>query len=504
MKVPLLAGSRLAVVDAPEDSLLLRPPAPGPAIADVGSAVRDALRFPLAGGPLEALAPRGGHATIVVEPPALPIPGAERDPRQEAIAATVDELERLGIPSGYQTILVAGGLARRLDPRRLEGLFSPEFARRFHGHVEVHDAERDDLIEVGHSGAVALRVHPALVNTDLIVTVTTAETILHGGPAALLAATEAEAIRCAGAYSLLETSASQGWRIAVDLERELARRVPMIGASLVLNHPRLGGALRGYPYDSEAVTRIAGSPARHLFGVLPARIRGAVLRSLPSDLTAAAAFAGPPSVAHAEALLRGVELRSAALDAPLDVLFVGIPAATPYLPREPPNPLLAAYLGLALALRLWRDTFPLVDGGTVVLLHRFTRHFAHPTQQPYRAFFAASRFGRDPEALAEAERAAATDPRGLTAYRTGRTCHPRLPFADWAACQPALDRLGAVLVAGCRDDVAARQLGFVPVHGFNAALAMAQGRAGDDARIGFLLSPPYFPLRVGPGHSSPR
>jgi hypothetical protein len=502
LKVPLLAGSRLTVVDAPDDSLLLRPPAPGPPV-DVRSAVRDALRFPLAGDPLEALTPRGGHATIVVEPPALPIPGAERDPRQDAIAVVVDELERLGIPSGYQTILVAGGLARRLDPRRLEGLFSPEFARRFHGHVEVHDAERDDLVEIGQSGSVPLRVHPALVNSDLVLTVTTAETILHGGPAALLAACDSEAIRCAGAYSLLETAASQGWRLAVDLERELARRVPLIGASVVLNHPRLGGALRGYPYDAEAVDRIARSPARHLFGALPARIRGAVLRSLPSELTAAAAFAGPPSVAHAEALLRGVELRSAELDAPLDVLFIGIPAATPYLPREQPNPLLAAYLGLGLALRLWRDAFPLVAGGTVVLLHRFRRHFAHPTQQPYRAFFGAARFGRDPDTLANAERAATTDPRALGAYSNGRTCHPRLPFADWAACQPALDQLGAVIVAGCRDDVAARQLGFVPAHGYGAALAMAQGRAGDGARVGFLLSPPYFPLRVG-GYSSPR
>ncbi|MDX6488738.1 MAG: hypothetical protein QOK13_1353, partial [Gaiellaceae bacterium] len=59
MKVPLLAGSRLTVVDAPDDSLLLRPPSPGPPV-DVRSAVRDALRFPLAGEPLEALTPRGG------------------------------------------------------------------------------------------------------------------------------------------------------------------------------------------------------------------------------------------------------------------------------------------------------------------------------------------------------------------------------------------------------------------------------------------------------------
>ena len=67
-------------------------PSPGDSVADVGAAVRDALRFPLAGEPLEALVARGSRATILVEPPHLPLPGSERDPRQAAIAAAVSEL----------------------------------------------------------------------------------------------------------------------------------------------------------------------------------------------------------------------------------------------------------------------------------------------------------------------------------------------------------------------------------------------------------------------------
>ncbi len=480
---------------AGDDAVVLRPPPPGDGVADVGAAVRDALRFPLAGKPLEALVRRGGRATIVVEPPALPLPSVERDPRQEAIAAAVEELERLGVPSGYQTLLVAGGLARRSSQDQLESLVSPEFARRFHGHVEVHDAASDELLEVGSAAGAPVRVHPTLVRTDLVLLVTAAETVLHGGPAALVAASGAETIRAAGGYSLLETSASQGWRAGIELERALARRVPLIGASLVLNHPRLTGTLRGYPYETEALDRIAGSPLRILFGLLPGGLRAQVLRSLPIARTAAAAFGGPPSVAHAEALLRGIELRSATLDGKLDAICIGTPRTTPYLPRERPNPLLGAYLGLGLALRLWRDAFPLSEGGTAILLHRFQRHFSHPTQQPYRAFFAATRSGPDPEALAAAEADAARDERVLSSYRAGRSCHPLLPFADWEACQPALGRLGHVIVAGCRDAGAARQLGFVPAHGVAPALAMARGWTGRPPRIGFLLAPPYVPLR---------
>jgi hypothetical protein len=501
-RIPLLFGTSLLVVDAPEDAIVLRPPPPGEPITDVPAAVRDALRFPLAGNPLEALVTRGGRATIVVEPPALPLPGGLHDPRQDALSAASAELERAGVPLAQQTLLVSTGLSRRPSRRDLEslGIVSPGFARRFSGTVVIHDAEDPALLELGEADGRSLRVNRALVETDLVLVVSAAESVLHGGPALLLGAADAGTQRSAGASSLLEPGASQGWRLTVELERMLAQRVPTIGASLVLNQPRLGGAARGYPYDPDALERIATSPFRYGFGLLPGFARDRVMKSIRREVTAAAAFAGPPSVAQAEALLRAVEARSAGLDGPLDAICIGVPRSTPHLPRERPNPLLASYLALGLALRLWRDAFPVRDGGTVILLHRFHRHFAHPTQQPYRAVFQAlrTRGPRELETLADAERRAAADERAVAAYRAGRTCHPLLPFADWAGCLPAVERLGAVVVAGCRDAVAARQLGFVPARGLPAALEMAHGRAGGKARVGYLLSPPYFPLRVSP------
>src|ERR1700693_2380657 len=136
-RIPLLAGTKLVIAAAPPDAIVLRPPAPGPSVADVGAAVRDALRFPLEGEPLEALVRRRARATIVVERPALPTPGSAADPRQPAVGAVIDELERLGIPTGYQTILVACGLTRRTTQRELEGFVTRDPARRFHGHVVI-------------------------------------------------------------------------------------------------------------------------------------------------------------------------------------------------------------------------------------------------------------------------------------------------------------------------------------------------------------------------------
>lgn len=495
-RIPLLSGTRLVVANAPEDAIVLRPPPPGRA-TDAEAATREALRFPLDGASLESLVRRARRATILIEPPALPIPSAPGDPRQRAIAAVSNALESLGVPTAHQTLLVAGGLARRTSQRDVAALVTPDFARRFHGRVAVHDAADPDLVALDDAEEPVLRAAPELVDTDLVVVVSAAETVLHGGPATLLGAANAEALRRASADSLLETSGSAGWRLAARLERALGARVPLLGVSLVLNHPQTSGLLRGYPYEKEAAERIASSRLRFGLAIAPESVRRRILRSLPVERTAAAVLAGPPSVAHAEALLRGIELRGTTLDEPLDALVLGIPGTTPFLPREQPNPLLAAHLGLAQALGLWRDAFPVAEDGIVILVDRFWRSFSRPTQQPYLAFFRQTPIARSPELLAAAEQGAAQDARAVEEYRAGRAVHPLLPFRDWDACRPALDRLGSVYVAGARDASAARQLGFVPIGSIGAALQMAQGHRGPDPRIGFLLAPPYFPLKVG-------
>jgi len=495
-RIPLLTGTRLVVASAPDDAVVLRPPPPGRA-TDADAATREALRFPLAGPSLEELARGAKRATIVVQAPLFPPPGAIGDSRPRAIAAVSDALAALGIATSEQTLLVVCGLARRVRERDVASLVTPELARSFRGHVAVHDAADPGLVLLDDGETPELHVARELVDTDLVVVVSAAQTVIHGGPATLLAAASAEAQRLVTADSLLETSGSEGWRLALRLERALGKRAPVFGVSLVLNHPRTVGLLRGYPYEPGTVDRIAASPFRLGVAATPDPIRRRLLRSLRVERTVAAVLAGPPSVAHAEALLRGIELRGAALAEPLDALVLGVPATAPFLPGEPPNPLAAAHLALVHALGFWRDAFPIVDGGALIIVDRFTRTFARPTQEPYRAFFHQTPIARSPELLADAEVAAAEDERAIEEYRARRTVHPLLPFREWESCRPALERLGDVYVAGARDGTAARHLGFIPVGSIGAARQMALGQHGPDARIGFLLAPPYFPLKVG-------
>jgi hypothetical protein len=488
IRVPLLADARIVVAEPGGDDLVLRPPPPREALGDVPQAVRDALAFPLAGEPLERLVTRGGTATLVIEQPSLPIPAAPLGPRHLAITAVADELGRLGVAK--LTIVVAGGLYRRATPRDIGLLFTPEFRRRFRGRIIVHDAEADDLVDLGAAGSTRLRVNPALVDTDLVVTVTAAETVVDGGPGALLSATGPESLRTTGGSSLLEAGGSQGWQLALEVERRLQARVPVTGVSLALNLTRIAGPFAGYPHDEDAIERVLRSRLRRIFQLAPGRVRQRILDRLPRELTAAAAYGGTPSVAHAEALLRATVFKGLELPEPLDALVIGIPPTTPWMPRERPNPVTAAYLGLGLALRLWRNAPPIAPGGTAVLVHPLPRRFPRPTQTPYRALFHARGTGD----VAAGEEAAARDETAIADYRAGRACHPLQPFVEWRACDAAARRLGAVLVAGCRDAQAARQLGLVPVHGLGAAVEMAHGRGA--RRIGYLVAPPYFPVTV--------
>jgi len=228
--------------------------------------------------------------------------------------------------------------------------------------------------------------------------------------------------------------------------------------------------------------------------MLPGSLRRGLLRDLQRTIAATGAFAGTPSVAHAESLLRSVELRGVTLGDPLDTLVVGSPWIGPHVPRELLNPITSAAISLGLVLRMWRDAFPVKDGGTLVLVHALTRNFAHGTQGPYRRLFDALASGSD---VATSEGEAGGDARALDAYRAGRACHPLLPYTDWAGCQPALARLGTVVVAESRDALAARALGFVPSHSVASALEMAHGLTGGRGRVGVLAAPPYAPLVVG-------
>ena len=121
------------------------------------------------------------------------------------------------MPAEQHTILIAGGLERRAGRRELEAVLHPAGARDFRGTVEVHDAASPELRVLELDGAPPVRIHPSLLDADLVVCVTAAETSERGGACALLGACAAEGIVSPSpapsllAPSLSPTACSPGW-----------------------------------------------------------------------------------------------------------------------------------------------------------------------------------------------------------------------------------------------------------------------------------------------------
>ena len=144
------------------------------------------------------------------------------------------------MPAEQHTILIAGGLERRAGRRELEAVLRPIGARDFRGTVEVHDATSPELRFLELDGAPPVRIHPALLDADLVVCVTAAETSERGGACTLLGACAAEDIASVGpAPSLLAPSLSPTGVLAGRVAAALARHTAVTGVSIVLDHPRL-------------------------------------------------------------------------------------------------------------------------------------------------------------------------------------------------------------------------------------------------------------------------
>ena len=199
-------------------------------------------------------------------------------------------------PSRRQTILVAGGLNRRAGQRELEALVAPASARRFHGKVAVHDAEAPDLVEVADGRRAPLHVNRLLVETDLVVCITAAETVLHGGPGALLGACGADDAACVDRLLAARDRRAPGLaarpharacaRGARARDRRVARAQPAAAAGPL---PRL--PVRG---------RVAQAPRR----LAAAPVLAPPLRSAPPDPP------GPRARAHRGRRVRGAARRS--------------------------------------------------------------------------------------------------------------------------------------------------------------------------------------------------
>ena len=144
--VPLLSGSRIVTSrSATTTSSCARRRRPT-RVVDVAAAVRDALRSRSRAAARRARA-RGGARRRSSSSRPRSRSRARRTIRARTRSRRCSTSSSArGIPDERQTLLVAGGLARRVGQRELERLLPPPQARAFRGSVLVHDAADRDLV----------------------------------------------------------------------------------------------------------------------------------------------------------------------------------------------------------------------------------------------------------------------------------------------------------------------------------------------------------------------
>ena len=313
---------------------------PPPAAASVARRRRRGGRsrravFPALGRPLDEAGRAGRPRDVVVEPPALPVPGAQVDPRQVALATVLDELDRLGIPDERHAPR-CGRARRRARKAGARAAPAPAPGATFRGGSSSMTPPRPTS-RPSRTRFGSTRASSAPTSSSWSRRPRPSSTAAPVRSRRLRRATVRRAARRARSS---RHSGEPAWELALAVERAVAARVGLLGVSLVLDHPRLTGRFRGYPHEpgrssTWRALRSAGSTRcyRPPCGADPARPepgarRNGRVRRWPRSRTPR----------------RSSDRRAPRhrLDEPLDALVVGVPWIGPHVPREPLNPITSA------------------------------------------------------------------------------------------------------------------------------------------------------------------
>ena len=163
MRVCLAYGRSGLTIDVPRERTTVIEPVQAPALADPDAALTAALRRPVGGPALRALAAPGQTAAISV------CDVTRAQPRREMVAAVLRELDGVVRPEDV-AILIATGTHRANTPAELRAMLGDEILGAC--RVINHDARDDSsLVDLGESGAgVPTRLCRHWLEADLRIT----------------------------------------------------------------------------------------------------------------------------------------------------------------------------------------------------------------------------------------------------------------------------------------------------------------------------------------------
>ena len=424
-----------------------------PPVADLKTAIRDALMRPLDLPPLRDLAKPGWKVTVAFDDPTVPCYGPVWEP---AIRSVLEDLERAGVKKRDVYLLCANALHRKFTRGELAKVIGRGLVEEFGYRLLCHDAEDpENLVYLGTTpNGYDVEVNRLVTDCDLTVYINTVVWRgFNGGWKSI----------CVG----LSTYRSIRWHHTPGGMSMSVERNPM--------HEMLDemGALL-----EEKIGK------RRIFKMETA---------LANPLQVARLWTGSVGETRREALevlKKQYPPRRDMAEEKADILIYGIPDWSPYASFSLMNPLLTlvstglGYLGGVIEA-LGKP------GCSVILATPCPDQwddFAHPSyREVWHKVLGRS---RDPYEIRDLfEEDFAHRPEYLYKYRF---CYGFHPIHGILATYPLkrLNHAARVLVAGAQNPSLVTHLGFEPSNTVEAAIARAEEVHGKDSSIIFIRNPP--------------
>jgi hypothetical protein len=506
------AGETLRLERLPVGSRIVYPPPPLKGLADVETAIAEALDSPLGMDPLAALLRPGMRLTIAFDDISLPLPPMRTpDIRQRVIEQVLERAYRAGVDDIH--LIAALALHRRMTPAELARAVGPRvFADFFPERLYNHDAEDPSGIvrlgETAHGEVVELSRRAA--ESDLLVYVNVNLVTMDGGHksvpvglgtyASLRAHHNVHALR--HSRSFMDPSASELHRSAGRQGEAVESALEIFHVETTLNNDMFADPLR---FLARPEARWTAREQALFAGIkrstdrMPAKLRRSVFQRTVAPYAVTGVTAGAVGPVHEVTLERCAVQQAVQVNGQADVVTAGLPYIGPYNVNSIMNPVLVMCLGLGYFFNLYQGV-PLVrKGGVMIFTHPVAREF-HPVHHPsYVDFFE--------EVLAETtdpaqieqrfEAAYAEDEWYRHLYRTSYAYHGVHPFYMWYWGAHALEHLGDVIFVG-GDPAACRRMGFRRADTLRDALEMAEQVVGRDPTLTHFHCPPLFYCEVTP------
>jgi len=525
---PLLVhqGDGVLLERFPLGARVVYPPLPRSGVDDVEAAIAGALASPAGSAPLASLLRAGMRLVIAVQDTTVPAPrmrGVDVRGRiceqvlSAAAAAGVDEV----------SLIVAGGLARRLSAREVARLVGERVFRSFWPtSLACHDAEdAANLVEVGRTGdGEALAVARVVAQADLVVSVEVVQAAGAGGLAGLVAGVSSYA-SLRGVHSVsaaMRSAAAQGVTVgegggagqpasgeaggdsghatpagvgaAGERGVMLGAAVPVFAVAATVNAavgPSTSPFLTRREWEWSLADQATAFGVGRGMELLGGRGRRRVLRDLAADYAITSVGAGDPGLVSAAAWADADAQARVEVDGQSDVVVVGLGPFGPFHGSGPGDAVLAAHGALADVFTRFRGRPVVRENGAMIVYHPMAARFSQLHQPSYVDFYEEVLAESSEPATIEAkfERQYATDPWYTSLYRTSLALHGVHPFHRWYETAPARAYLGEVVFVGGDRGVCAR-LGFRAASTLADALEIVAASVGRDPSITYLHAPP--------------